>query len=83
MSEDAKVYDALLRGLAQVAQDHLCARGEHAWGRWIRTDLLPQRSIPTLSDVLVCQSVDITIETFSDRRCDNCGHAQYCVENKP
>ncbi len=76
MTEDDRkhLYLSLLRGIAQVAQDRMCAADkQHAWGPWTRHQVQhdgPIRFIPG-------EVVDRAFHVRSERTCLNCGKEQH------
>ena len=73
--ERSRLYLSLLRGLAQSAQDQMCAIDEqHAWGPWVRARLLPDHPLLPMRQG---NTFDTTIQTRSDRTCLNCGKEQF------
>ena len=71
--ERKTLYTSLLRGIANEAQDRLCAADtQHAWGQWVRyqvqPDYLPLR--PVTGEPMACQE---QFQITARRVCLNCG----------
>lgn len=79
MDDDKRrqLYTALLRGMANEAQDRLCAADEyHAWSPWHRTQLqhdIPLQPVP-LEDM--GSAMQETYRVKSERHCLNCGKSE-------
>lgn len=79
MTEDDRrtLYLSLLRGIGQVAQDHLCtADKQHDWGEW-RRYRVEHDFVPTGPLQLGEASPDTIVRTRAERKCLNCGREQF------
>lgn len=74
--DQSHLYRSMLRGIANTAQDRLCAADtQHAWGLWTRYEL--KSDIPRAAPFLGGEPIpEITIRTRSERRCLNCGKVE-------
>jgi hypothetical protein len=71
----SKVYMSLLRGLANEAQDSLCASDrQHDWSKWHRTAL--RHDIPLTFAAEPTVVMNETYRVKSERHCLNCGKAE-------
>lgn len=76
--ERGHLYGTLLRGLANQAQDQLCANDEHhAWGEWVQSEVkrdMPRKFISDPEEL--AREMNRKILIRSERRCLNCGKEQ-------
>lgn len=73
-----QVYHALLRGIANDAQDALCAQGKHgaAWGQWTRYAVKPD-DVPEPPLALGEPIPDRQYRVAARRTCLNCGAEEF------
>ncbi len=70
-----KLYGTLLRGIADEAQDRLCAADEqHDWSPWHRTALKPDVPMSIRPPGQMPANDGVRIK--SERRCLNCGKSE-------
>ena len=75
--ERRDLYMTLLRGLAQTAQDNLCAADtQHAWSKWHRTALKHDIPLLPISVEEMPVAMNETYRVKSERQCLNCGKAE-------
>ena len=75
--EDRKrLYTSLLRGIANEAQDRLCAADmQHAWGPVHRFEIRPDYvPIPPISSEAPIK--DMACKIGAERTCQNCGKVE-------
>ena len=71
--ERKHLYISLLRGIANEAQDRLCASDrQHAWGPWARYQI-QHDGPPAFHEGPI---PDTVVHTRSERKCLNCGKEQ-------
>lgn len=74
--ERKQLYVSLLRGIANEAQDRLCAVDKgHDWSRWTRYQLT--RDLPIGPVSRKPEVMEETYRTRSERHCLNCGKVQH------
>ncbi len=73
--ERKSLYIALLTGLANEAQDRMCAADkQHAWGPWTRHQI--QHDGPLVFDA-TGEFMDRLVHYRAERKCLNCGKEQH------
>ena len=73
-----ELYWSMLRGIAKVAQDRLCAADEaHDWSPWHCTALRHDEGFQgVLTGDRLHAAMNEVVRTRSDRHCYNCGKTQ-------
>jgi hypothetical protein len=76
--QKVELYTALLRGIANEAQDRLCVEDRsHAWGPWVRS--VVKKDLPSMGASSFAANRDETFRVRADRVCLNCGKEQHDV----
>jgi hypothetical protein len=75
-AEQRQLYGSLLRGIANVAQDRLCAADQqHVWGRWIR--YVVEKDLPLVPLSAEPIAHDEAYRVAERRVCLNCGREDF------
>jgi hypothetical protein len=76
-NDRANLYRSLLRGLANEAQDQLCAADkQHDWSPWHRTMLHHDIPLKPITPDDMASAMQETYRVKAERRCLNCGKSE-------